>query len=58
MKETGFGIEAEISIKAIKKRMRIIEIPSGEKKRLHGEGKLTTFGDGFVILKTILRNIF
>lgn len=58
LKETGFGIEAEISIKAIKMKMKIIEIPSGEKKRLHGEGKLRTFGDGFVILRTILGNIF
>ncbi len=55
--ETGFGIETEINIKAVKKRLKVMEIPSTEKKRAAGEGKLTTFGDGFVILKTILRNV-
>jgi len=57
LKQTGFGIETEMNIKAIKKGFKVIEIPSTEKKRASGEGKLTTFGDGFVILKTILRNI-
>ncbi len=58
LKETGFGIEAEINIKAVKKGLKVIEIPSTEKKRAFGEGKLTTFGDGYVILKTILDNAF
>lgn len=52
-----FGIEAEISIKAIKSRMKVLEIPSFEKKRKYGEGKLKTLRDGFQILKTILREI-
>jgi glycosyltransferase involved in cell wall biosynthesis len=58
LKETGFGIETEINIKAVKEGLKVIEIPSTEKKRAFGEGKLTTFGDGYVILKTILRNVF
>ncbi|VVB77122.1 Glycosyltransferase AglJ [uncultured archaeon] len=58
LEEVGFGIETEINIKAVKKGLKIIEIPSTEKKRAAGEGKLTTFGDGFVILKTIIRNLF
>ncbi|MEK6891832.1 MAG: glycosyltransferase family 2 protein, partial [Nanoarchaeota archaeon] len=40
LESDGFGIETEISIKAAKKKLKIIEIPSYEKKRLHGEGKL------------------
>jgi hypothetical protein len=56
LKETGFGIETEINIKAVKRGMKVIEIPSTEKKRAFGEGKLRTFDDGYVILKTILDN--
>ena len=37
--------------------MRILEIPSMEKKRIAGEGKLRTISDGYVILKTIFKNI-
>ena len=58
LREEGFGIETEINIKAVKKGLKVMEIPSTEKKRASGEGKLTTFGDGYVILKTILRNVF
>lgn len=58
LKEKGFGIETEINIKAIKKHMKIIEVPSNEKRRAAGEGKLRTFRDGWVILKTILGNAF
>ena len=58
LKEKSFGIETEINIKAMKKHMRIIEVPSTEKRRAAGEGKLHTFRDGWVILSTILRNVF
>jgi len=54
LKSDGFGIETEIAIKAAKKHLRTIEIPSYEKVRNHGEGKLQTFTDGFKILKTII----
>lgn len=56
--EKGFGIEAEISIRAVKKELKIIEMPSTEKKRAAGEGKLRTFHDGYIILRTILMNVF
>jgi hypothetical protein len=58
LKSNGFGIETEIAIKAAKRHLRTIEIPSYEKLRSHGEGKLQTFTDGFKILKTILDEIF
>ena len=58
LKEDGFGIETEININAMKAHLRIIEIPSTEKKREAGEEKLRTFSDGYMILKTILKNIF
>lgn len=57
LKDKGFGIETEINIKAVKKGLKIIEMPSTEKKRAAGEGKLRTFRDGWVILSTILKNV-
>ncbi len=54
--EDGFGIETEINVKAAKRRLKVIEIPSNEKRREYGSGKLRTFSDGYVILSTILRN--
>jgi hypothetical protein len=57
LEEQGFGIETEINIKAVKAGLRIIEVPSTEKKRVAGEAKLRTFRDGYVILRTILKNI-
>jgi len=54
----GFGIETEISIKAAKLRLRTVEIPSFEKPRKYGKGKLRTFRDGWRILKTIIKELF
>jgi glycosyltransferase involved in cell wall biosynthesis len=58
LKEVGFGIETEISIKAVKKDLKVLEVPSMEKKRGSGKGKLRTFKDGYVILKALLENLF
>jgi glycosyltransferase involved in cell wall biosynthesis len=57
LREKGFGIETEISINAVKAGLRIIEVPSTEKKRMSGEAKLRTFRDGYAILRTILKNV-
>ena len=57
LESDGFGIETEISIKAAKKKLKVIEIPSYEKKRVHGEGKLRSVADGWTILKRILKEI-
>jgi glycosyltransferase involved in cell wall biosynthesis len=57
LRANGFGIEAEISIKAAKKKLRVLEVPSFEKKRLHGKGGLRTFRDGWNILKTIISEL-
>lgn len=56
LKETGFGIETEISIKAMKKHMKVLEVPSYEKLRAAGEAKLNSVSDGFIILKAIFKN--
>ena len=57
LREMGFGIETEININARKARLKILEVPSFEKKREEGEGKLRSFRDGFVILNTIMKNL-
>lgn len=54
--EPGFGIETEINIKAQKAGLRVLEVPSFEKKRSEGVGKLRSFRDGFAIFRTILKN--
>ena len=58
LREKGFGIETEINIKAIKKHFKVVEVPSTEKRRAAGDGKLRTFRDGWVILNTIMKNVF
>ncbi len=58
LESDGFGIETEISIKAAKNKLRVLEVPSYEKARASGEGKLRTFHDGFTIMKRILVEVF
>ena len=54
----GFGIEPEITIKALENHFRIKEIPIGYKERPKGsKSKLNSFSDGMYILQTIL-NLF
>ena len=57
-KSQGFTIETEILIRAKKKGLKVIEIPSYERKRLSGKGNLRSFRDGSKILWTILRERF
>lgn len=58
LKSKGFSIETEISIKAAKNKLRILEVPSFEKSRKHGEGKLRGITDGWKIAAIIIREIF
>lgn len=58
LKQEEFGIETEISIKAAKKKLRVLEVPSYEKRRASGESKLRTFRDGWSILKIIVKEMF
>ena len=58
LREKGFGIETEINIKTQKTGLRAMEVPSYEKKRGSGEGKLRSFSDGYRILKAIFGNLF
>ncbi|MGC9149835.1 MAG: glycosyltransferase family 2 protein [Candidatus Micrarchaeia archaeon] len=58
LEEKGFGIETEISIKAMKNDLKVLEVPSFEKPRKFGKGNLKTLSDGLTILKVILKNLF
>lgn len=54
----GFEIETEMSIHALDKRFRLVEVPITYKDRPEGsESKLNTFSDGFKVLKMIF-NLF
>lgn len=58
LESEGFGIETEMSIKAAKKGLRVLEVPSFEKERAAGKAKLRTFDDGWYILKRIVKELF
>ncbi|MGD6934062.1 MAG: glycosyltransferase family 2 protein [Candidatus Bathyarchaeia archaeon] len=55
LKATSFDIETEIFMKAKLLGLNIKEVPSVEAPRLSGNTNLSTWGDGFKILKTIFR---
>ena len=57
LRSDGFGIETEISIKVAKKRLKALEVPSYEKPRRFGRGKLKAIRDGIEILKVIVSEI-
>jgi glycosyltransferase involved in cell wall biosynthesis len=54
----GFEVEALMSIRAAKAGLRIYEVPSHERPRLHGTSKLRAIRDGWRILGVILREKF
>lgn len=49
----GFEVETLMNIRAATTGCRVVEVPSYEDARLHGESKLHTFRDGWRILRTI-----
>lgn len=51
----GFEVETLINLRMASAGMKITEVPSYEKERLHGESNLKTFRDGWRVLGTILR---
>ena len=52
-----FGYEAEVIIKASQKGMSITNVPIGYKKRAAGNSSLSSFKDGYLVLKTILKSV-
>jgi glycosyltransferase involved in cell wall biosynthesis len=53
----GFEVEAELLVKAKQLDLKVVEVPSIEYHRNHGESNLCTFSDGLAILRTILTQI-
>ena len=51
----GFEVETQISLRARKAHMKIIEVPSIEHSRIYGQSNLRTFRDGWRVLKTIMK---
>ncbi len=54
----GFGIEYQISMRAIKKGFKIREIPTIEDKRISGRGTAGSFRTGVYFLKILLSELF
>lgn len=54
----GFEVETFLNVQALKAGLRILEVPSFEARRMHGESHLRAFPDGWRVLKTIVRARF
>jgi glycosyltransferase involved in cell wall biosynthesis len=54
----GFEIETQMNIRALRAKLKIMEVPSFEAERIHGESNLRTIPDGWRVLKTILKERF
>jgi glycosyltransferase involved in cell wall biosynthesis len=54
----GFEVETLINVRAAKARLCIVEVPSFEDRRLHGQSNLNAVRDGIRVLRTILRERF
>ncbi len=50
----GFEIDTAIYLEAVRKKLRIVEVPSFEGYRFYGSSNLRTIPDGFRVLRTIL----
>lgn len=53
----GFVIEYQMSIRAMKKDLNIVEIPTREGQRLGGESTAKSFPTGVVFIKQLLKEI-
>ncbi len=51
----GFEIETLLNLRAARARLRIVEVPSFEHVRIHGESNLNALTDGLRVLRTIAR---
>ena len=53
----GFEIETLLNLRAAKAGLRIVEVPSYEQRRIHGESNLNAVTDGLRVLRTIAREL-
>jgi len=54
----GFAIEFQISIRAVKKKLRIVEIPTIEGDRIGGQSTAHSIPTGLKVLRVLLREIW
>jgi len=54
----GFGIEFQISIRALKQKLKIKEIPTKEEDRLGGASTAHTFETGWLFIKLLVKEFF
>jgi glycosyltransferase involved in cell wall biosynthesis len=51
----GFEIETIMNVQALRAGLKVMEVPSFEAERVHGQGRLRTLPDGWRVLKAIIR---
>ena len=56
--ENHFGIELDIILRSLKKKYKIFEMPSREKKRVYGDSKLSTITGIYFIYQIIKFKVF
>lgn len=54
----GFEIETEMNIRALTSGVRVVEVPSFESRRIHGESNLSALHDGLRVLRFIVQERF
>jgi glycosyltransferase involved in cell wall biosynthesis len=54
----GFEIETLMNVRALAVGLKVVEVPSFEHSRLHGESKLRAIPDGWRVAKAIFRERF
>ncbi len=52
----GFEVETLINVRAAQARLRVVEVPSYEAVRIHGDSNLNAINDGLRVLRTIASN--
>jgi glycosyltransferase involved in cell wall biosynthesis len=53
MEANGFDIEQEMLVLALQKKMKVVEIPSRERRRAWGKSKLSTLSGVFLLYKLV-----
>jgi glycosyltransferase involved in cell wall biosynthesis len=54
LESTGFEIETEMNLRALRAGLRVTEVPSIEASRIYGSSNLHAFRDGFRVARQIL----
>ena len=54
----GFEIETMMNVRALRAKLKVVEVPSFEAERIYGKSNLRTIPDGWRVLKTIFKEAF